>query len=90
MRNTRSPSGAAFVPAPAGAMVMGDFALTAAELPRVMAGLPEAGIDAIAVHRHMMTESPPMSFMHHAPGYCKVTVPRSDLALEVHAARPRR
>ncbi len=140
-------SWAAFVATPDAAMVMGDLALTAAELPRVMAGLAEAGIDVTAVHRHMMTESPAMSFMHYhgqgdalelarglrgaldraptarissapdrrpagrdgvvagtactairellggarestdsGPGYCKVTMPRSDLNLQVHGA----
>ncbi len=59
-------SWAAFGPAgDRGTIVMGDLALTAEELPAVMAGLRENGLRATAVHRHMLRESPTMSFMHY-------------------------
>lgn len=59
-------SWAAFSPAgERGSIVMGDLALTSAELPRIMTGLRENGILVTAVHRHMLGESPPMSFMHY-------------------------
>lgn len=48
-----------------GAIVMGDLALTDDELPEVMAGLRENGIRVTAVHRHMLGESPTISFMHY-------------------------
>lgn len=59
-------SWAAFAPAGAqSSIVMGDLALTATELPPVMAGLRRNGIRATAVHRHMSGERPAMSFMHY-------------------------
>lgn len=59
-------SWAAFGPAPErGAIVMGDLALTAEELPAVMAALREQGIRVTAVHRHMLGEAPTMSFLHY-------------------------
>lgn len=59
-------SWAAFGPAgQRGAIVMGDLALTSEELPAVMAGLRENGIQVTAVHRHMLGESPAMSYMHY-------------------------
>jgi hypothetical protein len=59
-------SWAAFGPAgERGAIVMGDLALTSDELPAVMAGLREHGIRVTAVHRHMLGESPTMSYMHY-------------------------
>lgn len=72
LRNAVLPPGmgltswAAFDPAgERGAIVMGDLALTAGELPEVMSGLRANGIAVTAVHRHMLGESPPMSFMHY-------------------------
>lgn len=59
-------SWAAFAPAGGrGAIVMGDLALTADELPAVMTALLENGLRATAVHRHMSGERPAMSFMHY-------------------------
>lgn len=59
-------SWAAFRPADGrGAIVMGDLALTSDELPAVMAGLRADGIRVTAVHRHMLGESPAISFMHY-------------------------
>lgn len=59
-------SWAAFSPAgERGTIVMGDLALAGGELPLVMAGLRESGIRVTAVHRHMLGESPTMSFMHY-------------------------
>lgn len=50
---------------PGGAMVMGDLALTPDELPRVMSGLRENGLEVTAVHRHMLGEAPSVVFMHY-------------------------
>jgi len=59
-------SWAAFAPAGSrGSIVMGDLALTAMELPPVMAGLRRNGIRTTAVHRHMSGDRPAMSFMHY-------------------------
>lgn len=59
-------SWAAFGPAgDRGAIVMGDLALTSNELPHVMSGLREQGIQVTAVHRHMLSETPTMNFMHY-------------------------
>jgi Domain of Unknown Function (DUF1259) len=58
-------SWAAFLPEGDSSIVMGDLALTAAELPVVMQGLSLAGFSVTAVHRHMSGETPEMSFMHY-------------------------
>jgi hypothetical protein len=59
-------SWAAFLPmGSAGHMVMGDLALTPDELPEVMKGLRDAGIEVTAVHRHMLGEKPDVAFMHY-------------------------
>jgi Domain of Unknown Function (DUF1259) len=59
-------SWAAFLPAGDSSIVMGDLALTATELAAVMRGLVAAGFTVTAVHRHMLGETPEMSFMHYA------------------------
>lgn len=57
---------AAFHPAgPRGAIVMGDLALTSPELAPVTAGLRDQGLAITAIHRHMLGETPPMSFVHY-------------------------
>ncbi|MBW3661227.1 MAG: DUF1259 domain-containing protein, partial [Gemmatimonadetes bacterium] len=57
---------AAFHPAGSkGAIVMGDLALTSEELGPVTAGLRENGLAITAIHRHMLGESPAMSFVHY-------------------------
>lgn len=57
---------AAFAPAgERGSIVMGDLALKGGELQPVMASLRENGLRVTAVHRHMVGESPAMSFMHY-------------------------
>lgn len=48
-----------------GAVVAGDLALTSEELPAVVSGLRENDLRITAVHRHMMGESPGMSFVHY-------------------------
>ncbi len=50
---------------PGVAMVMGDLALTPTELPQVMSGLRENGLEVAAVHRHMLGETPSVVFMHY-------------------------
>lgn len=47
------------------AAVAGDFAMTAAEVPAVIAALVEGGIEVVAVHNHMTGESPPIYFLHY-------------------------
>lgn len=137
-------SWAAFLPVGDSSLVMGDLALTGNELPAVMQGLVAAGFNITAVHRHMLGETPEMSFMHYAargdsralakalrsvlpvtrqpairsgdamigtagvvigipcgriaqefpgaslgsgPGFCKVTIPRADLAVSIGGLR---
>ncbi len=58
-------SWAAFLPAADGALVMGDLALTTTELSSVLRGLRDGGFNVTAVHRHMLDETPPMSFAHY-------------------------
>jgi hypothetical protein len=50
---------------PGVSMVMGDLALTPRELPQVMSGLRENGLEVAAVHRHMLGETPSVVFMHY-------------------------
>jgi len=59
-------SWAAFLPAGDSSLVMGDLALSAAELPAVMQNLVRAGFAVTAVHQHMLGEAPEMSFVHYA------------------------
>ncbi|HEY6808559.1 MAG TPA: DUF1259 domain-containing protein [Gemmatimonadales bacterium] len=54
----------AFVPAGAGAVVMGDLVLREAEVAPVMAKLTERGIDVTALHHHLLHESPRVYYMH--------------------------
>lgn len=57
---------AAFHPAGSkGAIVIGDLALTSAEIGPVTAGLRENGLEITAIHRHMLGENPTMSFVHY-------------------------
>ncbi len=50
--------------APDRAVATGDFALLAAQVPRVLAALAAAGITAEAAHTHMVGESPTVYFIH--------------------------
>ena len=50
--------------APGRAVATGDFALLAAQVPRVLAALAAAGITAEALHTHMVGESPQVYFIH--------------------------
>lgn len=77
-------SWAGFLPTGTGAMAMGDLALTAEELPRVMSGLKENGLDVTAVHNHMLGERPGVMFMHFM-GMGDAT----DVARKLHAALER-
>jgi Domain of Unknown Function (DUF1259) len=55
-----------FQPTGAGkAAVTGDFVLTASEVAPVIQALRTGGIEITAVHSHMLTEEPPLSFVHY-------------------------
>lgn len=56
---------AAWQGAPAHAAVAGDFAMLANEVPRVIEALVRNGIEVVAVHNHMINESPPIIFLHY-------------------------
>lgn len=57
-------SWAAFKRNDAGAMVMGDLVLTEDEVEPVMLKLQEGGIQASALHNHLIGESPRVMYMH--------------------------
>jgi hypothetical protein len=61
---------AAFTPmgkhAPGWGMVMGDFVVTEAELPRAQKALLQGGLTVTGVHNHLAGESPGMLYMHYA------------------------
>lgn len=46
------------------AAITGDFVMTASEVNPVIRALRESGIQIAALHSHMLTESPRLSFMH--------------------------
>lgn len=56
---------AAFSGNPAHVVVDGDFAMTADEVPLVMRTLRDAGIHIVALHNHMIGESPGYYFLHY-------------------------
>lgn len=62
------PSGltswAAFMPAGAGVMVMGDLVLTEDQVNPVMSVALDNGLEVTALHNHFMGESPRVMFMH--------------------------
>jgi hypothetical protein len=75
----------AFTPTGAsGAMVMGDLVLTHRELPQVMRGLRDAGIEITAVHSHMLGENPEVIFMHY-----QALGDATEMARGIHAALAR-
>lgn len=47
------------------AVVDGDFAMTAGEVQPVMHALRDAGIHIVALHNHMIGETPPYYFLHY-------------------------
>jgi hypothetical protein len=47
------------------AVVDGDFAMTADEVQPVMRALRNAGIHVVALHNHMIGETPPYYFLHY-------------------------
>jgi hypothetical protein len=49
---------------PTRAAATGDFAVLAAQVPRVLAAFAESGITAQALHTHMIGESPQIYFIH--------------------------
>jgi Domain of Unknown Function (DUF1259) len=54
----------AFMPAPGGAMFMGDLVLTENEVSPVMKRLIQDGIEITAVHNHLLRTSPAVFYMH--------------------------
>ena len=56
---------AAFVGSDDTAAVDGDFAMLEAELQPVLKALRGAGINIVAIHQHMMMESPRVVFLHY-------------------------
>ena len=52
------------VVSPSRTVATGDFALTARQVPAVLAALAAHGITAEALHTHMVGESPPVYFIH--------------------------
>lgn len=46
------------------ALVMGDLVLTGTEVARVMGKLEEGGIEATALHNHLLGESPRVMYLH--------------------------
>ncbi len=46
------------------AVATGDFALLAAQVPRVLGALAASGVTAMALHTHMVGESPTVYFVH--------------------------
>src|SRR5262249_11939419 len=57
-------SWAAFEPAGAGVMVMGDLVLTEDQVNPVMSVALENGLEVTALHNHFLGESPRVMFMH--------------------------
>lgn len=56
---------AAWQGSPEKAAVAGDFAMLAAEVPAVIKALVENGIEVVAVHNHMVNETPRIFFLHY-------------------------
>ncbi|HEY4411098.1 MAG TPA: DUF1259 domain-containing protein [Acidimicrobiia bacterium] len=56
---------AAFVATAKDVAVMGDLALTDAEVGPVMAKLQEQGLEASAVHNHLLRDQPKVMYMHY-------------------------
>jgi hypothetical protein len=56
---------AAFAGSDDRAMVDGDFAMLESELQGVLKALRHAGINIVAIHQHMVGESPRMLFLHY-------------------------
>jgi hypothetical protein len=74
---------AAFAGSDENAVVDGDFAVLEGELQGALKSLRGAGINIVAIHHHMATESPRMLFLHYW-GQGKAV----DLAKAVKAALP--
>jgi hypothetical protein len=58
-------SWAAFVPASSGAMAMGDLVLRAAEVNPVIRELQRGGFEILAVHNHLLGETPQVLYVHY-------------------------
>jgi hypothetical protein len=56
---------AAFVGSDDRAVVDGDFAMLEPELQGVLKALRGAGIDIVAIHQHMIGETPRIMFLHY-------------------------
>ncbi len=56
---------AAFLGTPDDALVVGDLVLLEAEVNPVLSGLQAAGLQATALHRHLLGEEPNVMFLHY-------------------------
>ena len=56
---------AAFGAVGADSVVMGDIVVSPAELPNVLRGLSDAGIDVTAIHNHLAGEEPRVMYVHY-------------------------
>ena len=76
----------AFTGADDRAMMMGDLVLTGAELGPVLAELARQGIDVSAIHNHLASEVPRLTYVHvHGMGRATDLARRLDRALDLTA-----
>jgi Domain of Unknown Function (DUF1259) len=78
---------AAFVGSDDTAVVDGDFAMLESELQPVLKALRGAGINVVAIHQHMATESPRVMFLHYwgvGPTRALATGLKAALATQQH------
>jgi hypothetical protein len=78
---------AAFVGSDDTAVVDGDFAMLESELQPVLQALRDAGINIVAIHQHMIMESPRVMFLHYwgvGPTRALATGLKAALATQQH------
>src|SRR5262249_44206101 len=76
---------AAFVGSDDRAVVDGDFAMLESELQPMLKALLRAGIEIVAIHNHMTTETPRMIFLHYwGMGSTQALATGLKSALETH------
>ncbi|HSX77756.1 MAG TPA: DUF1259 domain-containing protein [Candidatus Saccharimonadia bacterium] len=78
---------AAFVGSDDTAVVDGDFAMLESELQPVLKALRDAGINIVAIHQHMIMESPRVMFLHYwgvGPTRALATGLKAALATQQH------
>jgi hypothetical protein len=80
---------AAFVGSDDQAVVDGDFAMFAHEVQAVLKALRSAGIQVVALHNHMTTESPRVVFLHYwGVGSTRALATGLKAALDTQGQRP--